>query len=328
MKVIVKVLKQSKLGSIINKINGFHGVDFIRKLENSQLSINYKGKITIDNVIIAKRMREMYSKIPDIEYAIYLTIEEPKESGEVTDGIEQKKYHFFLDIDHTLTDNPKGEIDSRAKRAFNDMKKLGHVIHFATGRDRHQVKENIQDFNVSPKAICEGGGVILGLEPDPMYYGNIDGPQKALAILKEKFTNIEIDEKQAGRETEVVIKNNQDVSKLASVINSLAEIHESKRAIHLTEAGVDKGTALEKIINKSPEIEDDKTVAIGDSHLDSPMLKKAHWGIALKNSDEYAMESANIVMSGGKFFDGVLYTFKKMDKQFDTTKYRFRYAEF
>lgn len=328
MKVIVKILKQSKLGSIIYKINNFPGIDFIRKLENNQLSVNYKGKITIDNVIITKKIRALYEKIPDIEYAIYLTREEPEGLGEVTDGIKQKKYHFFLDIDHTLTDNPKGEIDGRAKRAFNEMKKLGHVIHFATGRDRHQVKGYIQDFNVSPKAICEGGGIILGLQPDPMYYGNIDGPQKALSVLQEKFDNIEIDENQAGRETEVVIKNNQNVSKLEKPIKDLAGIHESKSAIHLTEVGVDKGTALDKIINKSPEIKDDRTVAIGDSHLDSPILKKAYWGIALKNSDKHAMESANIVMSGGEFFDGVLYAFKKIDKQFRADKYRFRYAEF
>lgn len=327
MKVIVTVLQQSKLGSIIQKINDLPYVDFIRTLEDNQLSVNYKGKITVDNVIITKKIRAMYTNIPDIEYAMYLTREDSGDSGDLTDGFEQKKYHFFLDIDHTLTDNARGEIDSRTKRAFREMKKLGHTIHFATGRDRHLVKEHIEDFDISKKAICEGGGIILGLEPDPMYYGDIVGPKKALDILKEKFENIKIDENQADRETEVVIKNNQDVVKLEESLNSIADLHVSKRAIHLTEHGVDKGTALEKIINKSPEIDDDRTISIGDSHLDAPMLKKAHMGIALKNADEYAMEAANIVMSGGKYFDGVLYAFKKIDKQFDASKYRIRYSE-
>lgn len=327
MKVLVKVLNTSKIDSIIQKINRFPNVDFISKLEENYLSVYYKGKITIDNVIITKRTRELYSKLhPDIEFSMYITREEPEKQGELVDGIEKKRYHFFLDIDHTLTDNPKGEIDGRAKRAFKEMNKLGHVIHFATGRDRHTVIEHIRDFNVSPKSICEAGGIILGLTPNPMYYGHIDGPTKALTILQENFKNIEIDENQSERETEVVIKNNQDISKVVKAIKDIADAHESKRAIHLTEIGVDKGTALDRIISKSPEIDDDKVVCIGDSHLDSPMLEKAHLGVALKNSDDFAMTSANIVMSGGNFFDGVLYTFKKIDKQFDTSKYRIRYA--
>lgn len=328
MKVIVQGKSKKSINSIRTKLNSSPNILYIRNLQDNYLAVYYKKKVYAHQHHLIKTIEKTFKKFHNIKYTLYpTTISDAGSQTFEKEGYKPKYYHFFLDIDHTITDNKKGEFDNRARRAFKEMKTLGHVIHYATGRDHLDVLEKIETFKVSPRAIAENGGIILGLTNKPFFYGDIDGPREALSLLRAEFDDIEIDESQNERKTEIVIKRNHDVEEIIEVVKGLATVLQSKRAIHLTEPGVDKGTAMMHLANESPDIEDDKIIAIGDSHLDAPMLKNAHIGFALKNSDKYAMEAADIIMTGGKFFDGVLYAFYMLDKRFNLNSYKIRYND-
>ncbi len=56
-----------------------------------------------------------------------------------------------------------------------------------------------------------------------------------------------------------------------------------------------KGKAFDKLLTDM-EVKEEKTVAIGNSHVDVPMLKKAGIGIAFNPADKKVKDHANIVI--------------------------------
>ncbi|MEF8835626.1 MAG: HAD family phosphatase [Candidatus Thermoplasmatota archaeon] len=56
-----------------------------------------------------------------------------------------------------------------------------------------------------------------------------------------------------------------------------------------------KGKAFDKLLSEM-EVEEKETAAIGNSHIDTPMLKKAEMGIAFDPADKKVKESADIII--------------------------------
>lgn len=310
----------------------FEKIAYIRKSEDDEndedFVVYHEDKIYFNQKAEIEKIKQLYNGVGDIEYTLFPTSSSTEKTGDTIEGENQKFYHFFLDIDHTLTDDQSGEIDNRAIKAFDEMKGLGHVIHFATGRDHLDTCAQIEKFHVSQRSIAENGGIIKGLTTKPYHFGDISAPNEALTLLQERFgiDRIHVDKKQSDRLTEIVIEKIPDYSteQIEQAIQYKAQVLASKRALHITKEGVDKGSALNYLSTEAP-IPHDRIIAVGDSQLDAPMLRVAYLGIALKNSDEYAIDAAQIVLGGGKFFDGVLWVFNKFDPRFDYKQYGVRY---
>lgn len=164
MKVLVTP-KAGRYKSVRRAVLGLPRVDFVYALGQGKMAAYIHEKITSKQKKKIDEIERMFSKISHIDYAMY-----PAKSRKSQSEHKRRSYHFFLDIDHTLTDNAKGEIDSRAMRAFKEMKKRGHIIHFATGRDHLDLETQIKKFNISPRGIAENGGIILGFSKELKLY--------------------------------------------------------------------------------------------------------------------------------------------------------------
>lgn len=57
----------------------------------------------------------------------------------------------------------------------------------------------------------------------------------------------------------------------------------------------DKGEAFERLLSDL-DVEEERCVAVGNSHIDTPMIKKAGMGIAFNPADEEVKKSADVII--------------------------------
>ncbi|RNJ75069.1 MAG: HAD-IIB family hydrolase [Nitrosopumilus sp. D6] len=249
-----------------------------KKIKFKKILPTKKGlSIYIAGNIISKTAREKYHRVlgdTNYKYKIIFVDEKTKKKN-------RKHYNIFFDIDSTITDSSRGNINSNVLHIFNKMKKQNTSIFFCTGRSKQMVKELIHSYNTSECGIAEAGGIVIGAEKPK--YGNREEPDVLIKYLMDKDIKYEIDEKQQDRDTEHVIKSSsiteQKLNAAIKESRAKVECHKTKNTFHITAKGVNKGAAIDYLIgadnlNKNPDI--DTFIAVGDSELDFSMFKQCN----------------------------------------------------
>ena len=187
--------------------------------------------------------------------------------------------HYFFDIDSTLTSGTPGHIEMQVHEIFQNMKDLEVRIYFSTGRSMEDVQKLINDYPVRPQAIAENGGIIIGY-CDKSYddVGDRRHPVRFVKFLKDNGYEILEDTNQMGRITEMVLEKTPNLprttinkaQKSAAIKGIKISILESQNAYHITQQGIDKGSALTDLSNRLKLGSYDEIVSVGDSELDIP----------------------------------------------------------
>ena len=129
----------------------------------------------------------------------------------------------------------------------------------------------------------------------PQGYGrNIDRmePDKLIQHLRDEKIEFTIDPNQNTRKTEyVLLKDSIKEETLKKAIHdskSKVEYHSSKNTYHISNEGINKGTAIEFLtsaeeLDLNPDM--DEVIAMGDSDLDIPMFRYADKGYFVGKPD-------------------------------------------
>ena len=80
--------------------------------------------------------------------------------------------------------------------------------------------------------------------------------------------------------------------------------YSSRELLEIVPKGVNKGTAIRKVAEYLG-IKPENTVSAGDEANDIPMLKAAHYGIAMKNASEAVLAEISLVSENDNDHDGV-----------------------
>ncbi len=231
-----------------------------------------------------------------------------------------KKMYFFLDIDRTVTWKNTRFIDSKVVKAFRRMKKLGHHIFFASGRPYNDIYDAIREANTDEHGIAENGGVIINATSHgDKTLGILDNCEDALEELQKTLPDLK---EKAGplRKSEIVLeKTPYSVKKIREVIKQKRlkiQVIPSPTSIHMSEAGIDKGTALNEFPKYIP-INPYRTVSMGDSEIDIPLFQKSQYSMAVNNAPAKVQKATSLPPAQGSYFDGVVECFKMFDSRFN-----------
>ena len=285
----------------LNKLKRLGLFSQISLLKNNRLRLTTRKPIYSTDETKIKKIQEKLSAIDTISpFAFYPFTKKirkkttgKKKNERLTDENYKRILHIFFDIDSTLTHEGVSTINKDVRSDFEDFKRHDCKLYFCSGRSYQDICRLMTKYNLLPYGIAESGGIILGMgDPDRGYkFGDRTEPDKLLAYLKTKNIRFKEDKNQQNRRTEVVIdKKSITKTKLMSAIKrSGADVdcHVSKSAYHITKKGVDKGTAIEHLGSEELELNKKlhKTVGMGDSDLDLPMLKFCDEFYAVKNAD-------------------------------------------
>lgn len=225
--------------------------------------------------------------------------------------------HYFFDIDGTLTKkNSPGFVHYAVNEIFTEMKKLEVSVHFATGRSMRIVKNLIKKYPVQPEAIAENGGIIIGFGEDNYeLLGHREQPVEFVNYLRTQNYNVHRDTNQMGHLTEMILvkdsvsrkkieKAKENAKKELGIdVNILA----SQNSYHITEKGIDKGSALNELCNKLQLGSYDEIISVGDSELDVPMFEASHKSYLLGNATPEAKKLAPKTTKKlrGKYIDAI-----------------------
>ena len=86
--------------------------------------------------------------------------------------------------------------------------------------------------------------------------------------------------------------------------NELDFFYSSQELLEIVPKGVNKGTAIRKVAEYLG-IKPENTVSTGDEANDIPMLKAAHYGIAMKNASPAVLAEISLVSDNDNNHDGV-----------------------
>lgn len=286
----------------------------IRKIKSEKLgdiSVSDLGQIIVTNNRITKSKEvQLVKKLENIEGVLDVVLINPhlKMKDVLTsEAFRSNQCIFFFDIDSTLTQGIPGTIHPKIEPIFQKMKNKGIHILFATGRSMPDLCEIIKEYPVSKYAIAENGGIILGFGRKSYYeFGHRAEPAKVLTYLQRKYQTRE-DMEQDIRLTEVIFLQSDVTRKqLNEAINkedASVEIHASANAYHISEKGINKGTAMIELCKRA-HLGDRMIISVGDSDMDIPMLEKAGYSFAVGNASPGAKKAAKKVLKG-KFEKGI-----------------------
>lgn len=214
-----------------------------------------------------------------------------------------------VDVDGTITDDHR-KICISAIEALRKVEDAGIPVIIATG--------NIADFSYATATligttgglVCENGGVIY---KDYMNNNRVivlsdrDKVDEAFEYLLEKFDG-EIDfrrtEDEHGRFSEVCFYKTFDPTIIKDALCDFdIEVYDSGFAIHLTDANVSKGLALQKL-SELAGYNTENMMVIGDSENDLGFLDAAGFKVAVANACDELKEVADYVCEK-KHGDGV-----------------------
>lgn len=196
-----------------------------------------------------------------------------------------KRIHIFSDIDSTLTHTGVSVLNRNVKSLIQKITEKNCNFYFCTGRSYQDVQKLMKQYHTGEYGIAENGGIIVGI---PNGHGrNIDRrePDKLIKHLMSKKIDYRIDPKQKTRKTEYVLLKDsireRTLKKAIRDSKSKVEYHASKNTYHISNVGVNKGTAIEYLtssneLDLNPDM--DEVIAMGDSDLDIPMFEYADKG--------------------------------------------------
>lgn len=287
---------------------------------HKQLKSKNIGTVTVndDNQIILKidytqdqklEINKLVEEIKKIKGVMRVSVLSPHlnvKDAEIHDAFRTNRCVLFFDIDSTLTQGSPGVIHPKIEKIFNKIKGKGIKIFLATGRSMPDLYEIIKHLKVEKYAIAENGGIILGFDKDGYYeFGDKTEPTKLLDYIQFKYS-IPEDMKQGHRLTEVIFLQ-KDVKKIPfeKIIkeNDIhVEIHDSTDSRHISKKGINKGSAMLELCRRLHI--NTKIIAIGDSDMDIPMLKKADYSYAVGNATDNVKAVVDHPLEG-KFEKGI-----------------------
>ena len=202
---------------------------------------------------------------------------------------------IIVDIDGTITDE-RGFLDVRAVEKIRELERTGIMTGFASGNALPVTKALSTYIGATGPVIAETGCVveILG---DIRVYGDPRPGREALMKLKTLYGGrIKESWSNPYRHVDIAIRPTIPIDYIEKVVEEYEDliVLDSKFAYHIHPRNIDKGFALE-IVSEILNLPTEYMVAIGDSELDIPLLKKAGYKVAVKNSPKALKEISDYV---------------------------------
>lgn len=205
-----------------------------------------------------------------------------------------------LDIDGTITHDNR-QLDLRAVEPIRKAEELGIPVCLATGNVLCFAETTATLLGSSGPMIVEDGGIVFVQETRREYQlGSVEEVDRGIEVLKEAFGNIEHTKSSEGRSSERTLERTvsaEDIRKVFEENKLNLEVVDSKYALHIKEAGVNKGKGLEKV-SSLLDCSVSEIAAMGDSNNDVAMLDKAGISFAPANAGRKAKEACSHVTEG------------------------------
>ena len=238
---------------------------------------------------------------------------------------------IFFDIDGTLTESGRDQMPESTREAIRIARANGHICMINTGRTKRLVGEELTG-QVEFDGLLLGCGTEIEYRGERLMHKtfSMQESQTILNALKKYHVDAILEgsrEDYAPRGEEVFTQTFRDMAEeiaerkydlyanapgnfdklyvyaespegmkgMKQELSGLLDFIEREHGFHeLVPAGYSKATAI-RYITDYLKIPMEDTVAIGDSNNDLPMLKYAHTSIAMGNSSEDVLETADYI---------------------------------
>lgn len=198
-----------------------------------------------------------------------------------------------LDIDGTLTDDER-VLSPPALEAVSRLNSRVQVI-LVTGNVHCFTRAAAVLLGTSRTFIAENGGIISWGEGEMELFSDPSICQEAYLRLKEVYPLSKMDSRY--RMTDLVVESNFDVSEAASLLETWgleADLVDSGFAVHIKDRKVDKGRALERVMDRLG-LRKEEVAAVGDSISDLPMFRVAGFRASVANAVPELKEESDYV---------------------------------
>lgn len=187
-----------------------------------------------------------------------------------------------VDIDGTITDG-KRQICVSAINAIRKAEKAGIPVIIVTGNILCFTRATSVLLGTSGGLVAENGGVILS-NSKMKVLGDIKKAEKAFDYLKSKH-DVEKVQFSDMRVSEIALFRTIPEQVLKETLKGFdIEVYDTQFALHLTDPGVNKGSAL-KMVAQEMGIKPADIMAVGDSENDIDFLGAAGKKIAVANAE-------------------------------------------
>jgi phosphoglycolate phosphatase (TIGR01487 family) len=206
-----------------------------------------------------------------------------------------------LDIDGTLTDD-KRLLSPPAVEAVQRLSSRAQVI-LVTGNVHCFTRAAAVLLGTSRTFIAENGGVISWREGDLELLSDPTICQEAYRRLLDVYPLTRMDSRY--RMTDLVVESNFNVEEAAYFLEAWgleADLVDSGFAVHIKDRTVDKGRALDMVMDRLG-LRRDEVAAVGDSISDLPMFKIAGFRASVANAVPELKAESDYV-SGLEFGEG------------------------
>lgn len=238
---------------------------------------------------------------------------------------------IFFDIDGTLTESGRDQMPESTREAIRIARANGHICMINTGRTKRLVGEELTG-QVEFDGLLLGCGTEIEYRGERLMHKtfSMQESQTILNALKKYHVDAILEgsrEDYAPRGEEVFTQTFRDMAEeiaerkydlyanapgnfdklyvyaespegmkgMKQELSGLLDFIEREHGFHeLVPAGYSKATAI-RYITDYLKIPMEDTVAIGDSNNDLPMLKYAYTSIAMGNSSQDVLETADYI---------------------------------
>ena len=198
-----------------------------------------------------------------------------------------------LDIDGTITDE-KRLLYPKAAEAVSRLNSRVQVI-LTSGNVHCFTRAAAVLLGTGRTFIAENGGVISWRDGEMELLADPTISQEAYQRLKEVYPISKFDSRY--RITDLVVEGNFNLAEAASLLRAWgieADLVDSGFAVHIKDRKVDKGRALERVMDRLG-LRKDEVAAIGDSISDLPMFRVAGFRAAVANGVPELKEESDYV---------------------------------
>jgi phosphoglycolate phosphatase (TIGR01487 family) len=228
---------------------------------------------------------------------------------------------LLTDIDGTVT-GPSRRIHTNAVEIIRSLVDSGVEVILASGNTACFMDALCKMIGTRGSFIAENGGVLrVGFNGNLHIKGDLSNAKNALAAVQEHF-------RKAGTELELyspdyrfsdrAFARTVPTEEVIKVLSGFpVQVIDTGYAIHLQQAGINKGTAMAALGNLMG-IDLSDMMAIGDSVNDIPMLMSAGIGIAVANAHPDAKKVAKYI-TGKEYGDGFVEAVEKYRPYFRAT---------
>lgn len=223
----------------------------------------------------------------------------PTEGGLDIPGIDEIDMIVF-DVDGTLMDR-EGMVPGLIK-LVKSVEERGVTVSLASGRTLPNLTPIHQALGLSGFIIAENGGVLWdGPKGQQIELrANGDRCRESIEWLSTKINSIDPRgiESNRWRETEWCISGPQDIGKMRELLKesefSDLRIVGTGFAIHVTETGINKRTALEIMLPRRG-VEPERVLSCGDALNDVPMFNLTGFSVAVDDHLDVVKSSATSI---------------------------------